>query len=319
MSGYGLNTTEQPRDQSGRFISDVDRDEKEIEEELPGVAGELQVGVSPAGDAGMDSTGEGGSGDDTQSGPVIVSEEAMLRGQVEGLVSAVMGLEINVEELRAGRLEDRQLMLSMLSELSSETSRDEGRDQADLRVAALEIQAVSVELNTSPTFMADAQKFRVRGQEDWSKKATRVALTAALRKHGELHLLLSQRANKHVMFVRNRLMASLTKVAARSRSPSVRQVCVEFVDILGAMDGTETVLPLLGSAKETKPGVLDFGALLDGIASVIYEGAVVMLCNGMVVLMADLPGSLSAFAEEGWADRSQGCSDGAAGSTSSAP
>jgi len=66
MSGYGLNTTEQPRDQRGRFISDVDRDEKEIEEELPGVAGDLQVGVSPAGDAGMDSTGEGGSGDDVE-------------------------------------------------------------------------------------------------------------------------------------------------------------------------------------------------------------------------------------------------------------
>ena len=175
----------------------------------------------------MDSPGEGGSGDDTQNGPVIVSDEAMLRGQVEGLVSAVMELELHVEELRARRLEDQQLLLSMVSELSSKTSRDEGREQADLRVAVLEIQAVSVELNTSSTFMADAQKFRVRGQEDWSKKATRVALTAALRKHGELHLLLSQKANKHVLFVRNRLMASLTKVAARSRSQSVLQVAGE--------------------------------------------------------------------------------------------
>ena len=45
--------------------------------EVPGSCS-LQVEVSPAGDAGMDSTGEGGSGDDTQSGPVIVSDEAML-------------------------------------------------------------------------------------------------------------------------------------------------------------------------------------------------------------------------------------------------
>ena len=128
MSGYGLNTTERPRDQSGRFISDVDRDEKEMEEALPGGAGELQVEVSPAGDAGMDSTGEGGSGDDTQSGPVIVSDEAVLRGQVEGLVSAVIELQAHVEELDARRREDRQLMLSVVSEFSSKTSRDEGRE-----------------------------------------------------------------------------------------------------------------------------------------------------------------------------------------------
>ena len=53
-----------------------------MEEALPGGAGELQVEVSPAGEAGMDSTGERGSGDDTKSGPVIVRDEAMLRGKV---------------------------------------------------------------------------------------------------------------------------------------------------------------------------------------------------------------------------------------------
>ena len=35
MSGYGLSTTDRPRDQSSRFIGDVDRDEKEMEEASP--------------------------------------------------------------------------------------------------------------------------------------------------------------------------------------------------------------------------------------------------------------------------------------------